>query len=40
MPALNNSVFYHQIKIPIGFRYRQRLNPRSLIQPIETLHVD
>ena len=31
---------YHHIKTPIGFWWRQRLNPRSLIQPSETLSVE
>ena len=30
---------YHQIKTPIDFYCRQRLNPRSLIQPSEILLV-
>ena len=33
-------VFYHQIKTPISFWRRQRLNPRSLIQPSATLPVE
>ena len=32
--------FYHQIKISISFLCRQELNPRSLIQPLETLPVE
>ena len=31
---------YHQIKAPISFWCRRRLNPRSLIQPSETLPVE
>ena len=31
---------YHQTKTPIGFWYRQELNPRSLTQPLETLPVE
>ena len=31
---------YHQTKTPISFWYRRRLNPRSLIQPSETLPVE
>ena len=31
---------YHQIKIPISFWCRQGLNPRSFIQPSETLPVE
>jgi len=38
--ALNNFVLYHQSKTPIGLRCRQRLNPKSFIQPPETLHAD
>ena len=33
-------VLYHQIKISIGFWCRRRLNPKSLIQPSETLPVE
>ena len=32
--------FYHQTKTTIGFWYRRGLNPRSLIQPLETLPVE
>ena len=32
--------FYHQTKTPISFWCRQGLNPRSLIQPSETLPVE
>ena len=32
--------FYRQTKTPISFWYRRRLNPRSLIQPSETLPVE
>ena len=31
--------FYNQTKTPIGFLYKRGLNPRSLIQPLETLPV-
>ena len=31
---------YHQTKTPINFWCRQGLNPRSLIQPSETLPVE
>ena len=31
--------FYHQTKTPIDFWYRQGLNLKSLIQPLETLLV-
>ena len=31
---------YHQTKTPISFWCRQELNPRSLIQPSETLPVE
>ena len=31
---------YYQTKTPIGFWYKWRLNPRSLIQPSETLLVE
>ena len=31
---------YHQTKTPISFWCRQGLNPRSLIQPSETLPVE
>ena len=31
---------YHQTKTPISFWYRRRLNPRSLIQPSETLTIE
>ena len=31
---------YNQTKTPISFWCRQGLNPRSLIQPLETLPVD
>ena len=33
-------VFYHQTKISISFWYKQRLNPKSLIQLSETLQVE
>ena len=33
-------VLYHQNKTPISFWCRRRLNPRSLIQPSETLPVE
>ena len=33
-------VLYHQIKTPISFWCRRGLNPRSLIQPSETLPVE
>ena len=33
-------VFYHQTKIPINFWCRRGLNPRSFIQPSETLPVE
>ena len=33
-------LLYHQIKIPIGFWCRQRLNLRSLIQPSEILPIE
>ena len=32
--------FYHQTKISISFWYKQRLNPKSLIQLSETLQVE
>ena len=32
--------FYHQTNIPISFLCKQGLNPRSLIQPSETLPVE
>ena len=32
--------FYHQTKTPISFWCKQGLNPRSLIQPSETLPVE
>ena len=31
---------YHQIKTLISFLYRRGLNPRSLIQPSETLLIE
>ena len=31
---------YHQTKTPISFWCRRELNPRSLIQPSETLPVE
>ena len=31
---------YHQTKTPINFWYRRGLNPRSFIQPSETLPVE
>ena len=31
---------YHQTKIPISFWCRQGLNPKSLIQPSETLPIE
>ena len=31
---------YHQIKTPISFWYKRRLNPKSLIQPLEILPVE
>ena len=31
---------YHQTKTPISFWYRRGLNPRSLIQPLETLPIE
>ena len=39
MTSALNDVLYHQTKIPIGFWCRRGLNPRSLIQPLETLPV-
>ena len=33
-------VFYHQTKTPIGFWYRQGLDPRSLIQLLKILPVE
>ena len=33
-------VFYHQTKTLIDFWYRRGSNPRSLIQPSETLQVE
>ena len=32
--------YYHQTKTPISFWCRQELNPRSLIQPSETLLIE
>ena len=33
-------IVLYQIKISIGFWYRRRLNPKSLIQPSKTLPVE
>ena len=33
-------VLHHQIKTPINIWYRRGLNPRSLIQPLETLPIE
>ena len=38
--AFDDCDLYHQTKIPIGFWYRRGLNPKSLIQPSETLLVE
>ena len=38
--TFDDSALYHQIKTPRYFWCRQRLNPRSLIQPLETLLVE
>ena len=37
--AFDDCALYHQTKIPIGFWYKRGLNPKSLIQPSETLPV-
>ena len=37
--AFDNFGLYYQVKIPRRFWCRQRLNSRSLIQPLETLLV-
>ena len=37
---LSMIALYHQVKTPISFWCRRRLNPRSLIQPSETLPVE
>ena len=39
MSASDNCALYHQTKTSIDFWYRQELNLRSLIQPLETLLV-
>ena len=39
MATAPDDTLYHQTKIPIGFWYRRGLNPKSLIQPSETLPV-
>ena len=39
MASVPDDSFYHHIKTPISFWCRQRLNPRSFIQPLETLPV-
>ena len=40
MTSTPDIAFYHQIKIPIGFLCRRRLNFSSLIQLSETLSVE
>ena len=40
MASAPDDALYHQTKTPIGFWYRPRLNPRSLIQPSETLPIE
>ena len=40
MASAPDDALYHQTKTPIGFWCRPRLNPRSLIQPSETLPVE
>ena len=40
MTSTSNIDLYHQIKIPIGFLCKRRLNFRSLIQLSETLSVE
>ena len=40
MASAPDDALYHQTKTPIGFWCRRRLNPRSLIQPSETLPVE
>ena len=39
MASAPDDTLYHQTKIPIGFWYRRELNPKSLIQPSETLPI-
>ena len=39
MASAPDDALYHQTKIPIGFWYRRGLNPKSLIQLLETLPV-
>ena len=36
----DNCVFYYQTKTPNKFWYKWRLNPKSFIQPLETLPVE
>ena len=40
MVSTPNDSFFYQTKTPISFWYRRKLNPKSLIQPSETLPVE
>ena len=40
MAFVPNDAVYHETKTPIDFWCRQRLNPRSFIQPPNTLLVE